>query len=558
MYFVDPFTANRRMRQGLIAGVVLSLATVACGGDAASPEQPFRILQRDLSLQVAQTAQLTTEGATEPVSWQSSAPSVATISSTGFINALFPGVATITAAVGQRRATVDISVAATRLTVSPSPVRLAVGQARTLAVDVLDANNRAIAGVQATWSSLNPSVATVDRLTGVVTAIAIGNATIAATAGGVSGEAQIVVTPPAIAFTEISTQKAHVCGISQDGQVYCWGLNTDWQLGDGTFDTRSQPTPVRKSPFTVRSISAGSRHTCAIAQSGVRWCWGGNKGGELGIGSMTGTSTPVSPAQESIAFVSVRSGSQYTCGVETQTGAGYCWGENTLANLGDGTTTRHTSPTRVGGNVRFSVIQPNSNHTCGLEAETEIAYCWGSNFFGELGISPPGDSRSAPQAVGGGTRFNSITVGYHHTCAIESGTGIAYCWGANADGALGDGTTTNRAVPTPVTGGRAFASISAGTTHTCGVEARTGIAFCWGRNDNGELGDGTLTSRLTPTRVDNTDRFAMIVTGWHSTCALRADNGHAYCWGANDVGQLGFAPQGLAVLVPSPVDGPNK
>jgi alpha-tubulin suppressor-like RCC1 family protein len=425
-------------------------------------------------------------------------------------------------------------------------------------VDVRDANNRTIAGVPATWNSLNPAVATVDRLTGLVTAIAIGNTTVTVAAGGVSGEAQIIVTPPPVVFTEISARKGHVCGISRDAQVYCWGLNADWQLGDGTFETRFQPTPVGKTPFAVRSVGAGYRHTCAIAQTGARWCWGSNKGAELGIGSTTGSSTPVNSAQESIAFVSVRSGQSYTCGVEAQTGAGYCWGENTLATLGDGTTTRRGTPTRVGGNVRFSTIEPAAIHTCALEAATELAYCWGSNAFGELGIPASDDPQPAPQAVANGKRFTSITLGFHHTCAIESGSGIAYCWGSNADGALGDGTTTNRAAPTPVSGGRRFASISAGFTHTCGVEAQTGVAFCWGRNDSGGLGDGTRSDHLTPTPVASTDRFAMIVAGWNFTCALQAVTGHAYCWGTNTVGELGTGSAALAILVPAPVASPNK
>jgi alpha-tubulin suppressor-like RCC1 family protein len=129
----------------------------------------------------------------------------------------------------------------------------------------------------------------------------------------------------------------------------------------------------------------------------------------------------------------------------------------------------------------------------------------------------------------------AISAGGDHTCQINAG--ITYCWGDNADGAAGDGTNTDRYVPTPVVGGQGFVAVSAGDFHTCALTAQ-GAALCWGFNGSGELGDGTTTSSNTPVAVGGGKTFVQIAAGEQFTCALTAQ-GEAWCWGSNWVGQLG-------------------
>ena len=278
--------------------------------------------------------------------------------------------------------------------------------------------------------------------------------------------------------------------------------------------------------FMVESVAGGSRTSCALDPAGIGYCWGQNAVGHVGDGTTTDRLTPVAVAGgHTFGMVSV--GGSNACGLEVN--QAWCWGDNYFGNVGDGSTQNlRTSPVAVVGNLQFQSIESGGGpHNCGLVAGG-AAYCWGNNEFGNLGDSTNAAS-SAPVAVRGGAAFSALTVGIH-TCGLTS-AGAAYCWGRNfPDGKLGDGTTTDRWVPTQVVGGTTFSQLTAGLTHTCGLTAG-GHAYCWGRNDLGQLGDGTQVDRSTPTAVLGGLTFTGLQGGRHNTCGLTAD-GTAHCWGA--------------------------
>jgi len=306
-------------------------------------------------------------------------------------------------------------------------------------------------------------------------------------------------TPP---FAAVSAGGLHTCGLTAAGVAYCWGYNGFGQLGDGTTTDRSTPVLVAApAGVSFAAVSAGLRHTCGLTAAGVAYCWGYNGFGQLGDGTTTDRSTPVRVAG-GVSFATVSAGEGHTCGV-TAAGAAYCWGDNFFGELGDGTTTSRSSPVLVAApaGVSFATVSAGSGHTCGVTA-AGAAYCWGWNASGQLGDGTT-TSRPSPVLVAApaGVSFAAVSGGAEvfHTCGVTA-AGAAYCWGDNFFGQLGDGTTTNRSSPVLVVGGVSFAAVSAGWRHTCGVTA-AGAAYCWGDNTSGQLGDGTTTQRLTPVRA---------------------------------------------------------
>src|SRR5437867_3306484 len=215
------------------------------------------------------------------------------------------------------------------------------------------------------------------------------------------------------------------------------------------------------------------------------------------------TSTPFAVT---LTFAAVTASGLHTCGLTIVTGAAYCWGANGSGQLGDGTMMNRSRPVLVQAppGVSFAAVTGGAAHTCGLTTGlSAAAYCWGGNGSGQLGDGTM-TSRSSPVLVQapGGVSFAAVGAGGAHTCGVTA-AGTAYCWGGNGVGELGGGTnTTSRLTPVLVQApaGVSFAAVTAGAVHTCGVTA-AGTAFCWGRNVEGQLGDGTTTDRLTPVRV---------------------------------------------------------
>jgi alpha-tubulin suppressor-like RCC1 family protein len=289
------------------------------------------------------------------------------------------------------------------------------------------------------------------------------------------------------------------CGLTTGGAAYCWGDNGEGQLGDGTTTRRLTPTPVAGG-LTFVSIAVGNSHACGVATNGTAYCWGTTPNGAFGDGSV-GVHLVPAVAAPGMTFQSIVAGSDYTCALTT-TGAAYCWGLGVFGQLGNGDGASSTTPVAVSGRLTFRALAAGGLSVCGLTTSGN-AYCWGQNFYGTLGdgtsATEGGNARRVtPVAVAGGLTFKSISAGYQTMCGVTDFS-AGYCWGYNF-GAVGDGTFDHRSTPVAVAGGLTFQSISSGTGHTCGVTT-TNAVYCWGDNGNGELGDGTVTPRLTPALV---------------------------------------------------------
>jgi alpha-tubulin suppressor-like RCC1 family protein len=221
----------------------------------------------------------------------------------------------------------------------------------------------------------------------------------------------------------------------------------------------------------------------------------------------------------------------HTCGWSAE-GAAYCWGLNFWEQLGDGTDEDYReTPVRVRTSLPLSALTTGVSHTCGL-ASDGAAYCWGANGFGAVGVGRPVTYHvfSTPVAVTGGLRFSAIAAGAAHACGVAQPSGAAYCWGMNDESQVGDGSTTNRGAPTRVAADLAFTAVGGGDSFSCGL-TRAGAAYCWGANDARQLGDSTAVDRTTPVEVRVGQVFQSLAVGARHTCGLTRD-GVPYCWGA--------------------------
>jgi alpha-tubulin suppressor-like RCC1 family protein len=411
----------------------------------------------------------------------------------------------------------------------------------------------------------------VTRCSSRLAPVAVGAVLIALAGCGEGAESPTApVAPPApaleaataalVSFTQVSAGGFHTCALASDGRVFCWGLNENGQLGDGTQTNRSSPRVVSGTLRFVQ-VSAGAYHTCAVTAENRAYCWGNDENGRLGDGTAgTDRLTPTAVAGGR-RFVRIRAGTYHTCGVNnydvgfcwgksafgelgagtnfgitplriagglsfqsviagggftcgTTTGnKGYCWGYNLDGAVGDGTRTNRNKPTAVAGGLSFKSVvagggviddaqgeQVDETHACGLTT-ANLAYCWGQGSNGQLGIGTFTGGEPNPSAVVGGLHFGQLIAGYYHSCGVTT-TKVAYCWGLDGNGQLGDGGSTQRAAPTKVAGGLLFAGVSAGPVgnHTCGITTGYKI-YCWGFNVFGQLGDGTTSNRLSPVKV---------------------------------------------------------
>jgi alpha-tubulin suppressor-like RCC1 family protein len=284
--------------------------------------------------------------------------------------------------------------------------------------------------------------------------------------------------------------------------------------------------------------NAGSFHTCAVLSYGGVECWGDNQYGQLGDGTTTDRSTPVA-VRGLQNVVSVNGGMYHTCALLADHTV-WCWGRNNNGQLGDGTTTQRTTPVRVAGLSNVVSITAGRIHTCALLADQTV-WCWGDNQYGELGDNSTTDRHSPVQVRGVGgagnlTGATVVTAGMYHTCALF-GNGTVACWGRNNYGQLGDGSTNDRHTPVMVNGLANATTVNAGMFHTCSVVGGGGID-CWGRNNRGQLGDGSTTNRSTPVGVSGISTATLVSGGMYHTCALLSNHA-ADCWGWNNNGQLG-------------------
>jgi alpha-tubulin suppressor-like RCC1 family protein len=411
-----------------------------------------------------------------------------------------------------------------QLEIEPVTDALFPGDTTRLVPIVKNTNGEYIVAPAVTWESTDTTIIRVTE-NGRAIAVRAGTASIRMRYRDAETTHTLRVDP---GFVFIETGPAATCGLMHDGDLYCWGE----ARAIGNVTTGSALLPRRVPTFLrFQQFSVGSNGTCAVTFDQKAYCWGTGRKGESGTGSLYFWSDVPVEVAGNLRFRDVSVAWEHACGL-TPEGVAYCWGRNYEGQLGLGDWMQGVmvAPAAVKTDLRFKQLQAAGTNTCGLTHEGHV-YCWGDkNYLGAPGFTEhqPSPVRvqipvidvfdsanedpcgitpdkqmycwtNTVEAVPMVGSVSFVTVGGGHICVRQINDRVV-CYGRNVEGQLGDGTFTDSAVPIEPAGSLKFAQISAGAQHTCGV-TDTGAAYCWGWNRYGQLGDGTHGAAGKPTRV---------------------------------------------------------
>jgi len=339
---------------------------------------------------------------------------------------------------------------------------------------------------------------------------------------------------------QLSAGVSHTCLLNNAGTIHCSGLNSNYQLGNGSTSNSSSPVSVNNLSNSV-GISLGAKHSCAVTQEGNVKCWGSGSYGQQGDSSTSNNSSPGTVCSNSYCsssyylqnIILVASGNNHNCAIKSG-GTVYCWGYNGYKQLGDGTSSDKSFAVQVSNLSDITELALGSLHSCALLSSGSVK-CWGYGGTGQIGNGSDSNV-SNPSSVSGISSATKITAGSSHTCALISG-GTVKCWGYGGNGQLGNGTTSSSNVPVSVSALTSVSGISAGDTHTCALLS-SGAVKCWGGNTYGQLGNSSSTSSSSPVSVSSLSTASQIALGENHSCAFLSDN-TSKCWGRNNYGQFG-------------------
>lgn len=434
-------------------------------------------------------------------------------------------------------------------------------------------------------------------------------------------------------ITLVAAGDAHALAITDDNQLFSWGSNIYGQLGNGTTTSSNSPISITTSTTPI-DVVAGLGYSLYLGDDGSIYAWGNNSNGQLGDGTTTQRTSPVAVAGDltSETVSQISAGDQHTVAL-TASGAVYAWGYNNNGQLGDLTTTQRTVPTLVDntGILAGSTVESVSagGNSSSVTLSDGMVASWGWNLYGQLGnqstasaltpsvlrqpnyskvllggtearvlnvsdgsitfiapahaagtvdlqlladgvdtatanniytyvassnspaptitdISPNVDTLMGGTTVtitGSGFaesgRFSKVAVGGEHACGVTT-SGKVYCWGRNDQGQLGTGSTTDSTKPLLINGelgNRTVTDIVLGHSSSYAITSN-GSVYAWGWNLDGQLGDGTTVNSSSPVRVVADNTFTKLAAGYNHACGLTSLN-EVLCWGSNTNGQFG-------------------
>jgi uncharacterized protein YjdB len=547
--------------------------------------------------------------------WSSSAPTIATVDAAGIVRGVAPGTAVITARLDALSASTTVTVIpgapVARVDVTPASASVIAGRTLPFTATPRDATNRALNGRVVTWRSADVGVATVSA-SGVATGLSPGATAITAVVDGRQGTALLAVTPVPVASVTISPAAPAV----RIGQTVA--LTATVRDSSGTPITGRSVTWTSLAPATATVNGTGVVTGVAEGSASIR----AQVDGVQGTATVQVTAPPVSrveitpsspvvPIGGMVALTatafdsagSVMAGRSFSWATTNSTIAavsatgvvtGVAGGNASISATTGGRTAQVSVSVRAIGAVTRVEVTPGRAYLLRGESRTLLATAYDGNGFvvtgrpvtwsgsdatiatvasdgtvravalGTMRVTAQVDGRSATVEVrivptygqaAARVHAASASTGGWVTCAVTP-SGEAFCWGENWDGQVGDGTQTSREQPVPVAGGISFREVQVGSRHTCGISI-AGAAFCWGDNSFAALGDGTTITRLTPTAVQGGRTYKALAVARTHTCAVDTD-GQAWCWGSNNAGQLGVGSSVASSSIPRAVATPAR
>ena len=351
------------------------------------------------------------------------------------------------------------------------------------------------------------------------------------------------------------------CGIKREGDLWCWGEDSEGQLGNGTpltMQTLPQRVDTQSTVNNFVQVSGGEQFFCGVKADGSAWCWGSDGDGKLGNGAILNANQP-NPSQVAGGgvYTQISAGDRHACGIQTD-GSAWCWGTNAYGQLGK-SAGADTSPAIVNEAGPWVYIAAGLRSTCAIKADGSL-WCWGSNENGLLGRGGAvfiGYSSEPPKKIAEPGPWVYVGRQLDSACAIKQ-DGTAWCWGSNTAGQLGNGTeggvsTAPQKVPDPgpwlEVEGNPY-----GESH-CGIKI-DGTAWCWGYNHSGNLGfgDEADANYPTPMQVADSGPWATISMSRYATHGIKTD-GSGWSWGLNYNGSLGINQSFTgSTAYPRPID----
>ncbi len=350
----------------------------------------------------------------------------------------------------------------------------------------------------------------------------------------------------------ISAGRFHSCGIrASDSRVLCWGQGNEGQLGDNDISSHDAGNPTLTGDSSAyRGVFAGEFHTCGIRMNDSRvLCWGKGDNGRLGDGDTSSHSTGIPTlTSNGNAYKDISVGDKHSCGVRMNDSRVLCWGIGDNGRLGDGNVSSHDigSPNLVNDSSAYFSVSADSSYSCGIRANDSRVLCWGNGNYGKLGDGNISNHDVGnPNLVNDSSEYRSVVAGNWHACGIRTNDSRVLCWGYGNDGELGDGLVSAHSVGIPnlTTDTSAYKKITIGPGgwHTCGIRSNDSRVLCWGWGDNGQLGDGDVSSHSVgvPSLTTDESMYDNINVGVFHSCGIRKNDSRVLCWGSGYYGKLG-------------------